>query len=82
MCDYEQGKAAGLADGSIISQPINTNGHTFDEYARIRDTYAQAIGFGASDYQRGYADGLDQRAREAGYGEPTEAQIDAFYDNL
>jgi hypothetical protein len=82
MSDYEQGKAAGLADGLIISQPINTGGHTFEEWSRVRDTYAQAISFGASDWQRGYADGLDQRAIEAGYGDPTEEQIDAFYDNL
>ena len=61
--DYLLGFSTGYFDGLIIRFPVNTNGHTFDWYLRVKSVYESAIfNFNPSEYELGYGEGLDQAA--------------------
>jgi hypothetical protein len=61
--DYCLGHADGYRDGLVIGSPIRTNGHTLERYLQVKSTYESAIfNMNPTDYQRGYADGLDEAA--------------------
>lgn len=80
--EYVTGWNDGYADGKLIANPVNTNGHTESEYCRVKATYMGCLGPHTSDWQQGYADGMDRAAVEAGYAEPTEDELDRFYADL
>lgn len=64
---YQQGCEDGYQDGQTLQQPPNTGGHTRAAIQRICAKYRDAIySFAATDYDRGYGDGLDKAAIEAG----------------
>lgn len=42
---YQEGLEDGFVDAMIISQPINTGGHTYEEFCRIRDKYYTSINY-------------------------------------
>lgn len=57
---FVAGVDAGRADGRILSHPVGTGGHTFEEYLRIKDAYEDAVfAIKPTDYQRGYGAGFD-----------------------
>lgn len=65
MDDYQRGYQDGYREGQIITQPVNTNGHTEEEFVRIRAKYYAAIySFAPTQYELGYGDGLDAAAYE------------------
>jgi len=55
---YKLGFQAGQRDAKLISNPINTNGHTFDQYLTIKNLYEEAI-YSVDNWSRGYAEGFD-----------------------
>lgn len=63
--DYYSGMVDGYKDASIICLPPKVGEHTESRYCEIKAKYEEAIfNFAPSDYQRGYGDGFDERARE------------------
>ncbi|MBK9944355.1 MAG: hypothetical protein IPP13_22375 [Kouleothrix sp.] len=79
--DYQAGYKDGQADAQTLLLPANTGAHTQTEHARIHQKYARCL-MPADAYEAGYVTGLDDTARAAGFGDPTDEQIDGFYDNL
>jgi hypothetical protein len=78
--EYQAAYAQGLADGRTVAQPVNTGGNTLDSFIAIKARYRDALFVRhPDDAQRGYCDGFDAAATEAGYGEPTDDQVDRFY---
>lgn len=68
MIEYEQGKVDGFIDSIIITQPVNTNGHTFEKFKEVDAKYNSAIySVQPSLYQIGYALGVDCGAYYLGY---------------
>ena len=65
MDNYQKGFDDGYREGQIITQTVNTNGHTEDEFVRIRSRYYAAIyAILPSDYELGYGEGFDKAAYE------------------
>ena len=72
------GYAHGLRDGRTIAAP----GATLAQRELVAGTYLRAIGPFPDPYLLGYADGVDAAAVAAGFGEPTDEEIDRFYSDL
>jgi hypothetical protein len=68
LFDYDAGFQEGAADANLISQPINTNGHTFEVYSEIMSRAVRIYlrveceGRDAPPYFQGYCDGCDEVA--------------------
>lgn len=73
--EYERGRSDGAKDMALIMQPINTGGHTYDEFIRVQATYIEGLAPSPSPYQRGYIDGADTWAFEYGSRGRSELEI-------
>lgn len=82
--DYHLGRQDGRHDATVLLHPRHVGGHTLEAYNRIRRAYAAAISpqGQAVAYYRGYADAFDAVAIQAGYGQPTDDEIEEFYLDL
>ncbi len=83
--DYKRGWSDGLTDANLLCQPVGTNGHTYDQWVRIRNKLVAAIYTfpdHPTDYQRGYADVHDVVAIERVRLEPGRYQLDPDQDQV